>query len=182
MAILSSPYDLPTGRLLALDLGQARTGVAACDELGSLATPLVVLRRRSTRAEDHAEIAAWVTRERAVGVLVGMPLDTTGEEGAQARWVRRYAGRLAGALTVPVAFWDESFSTEDAQRLVRAGGGRTSVDAAAAAVILSGFLEARRRMGEKESGKMGDSEIRRSDSSISHSPPNPLSVSQPEGS
>ena len=182
MAILSSPYDLPTGRLLALDLGQARTGVAACDELGSLATPLGVLRRHSTRAEDHAEIAAWVARERAVGVLVGMPLDTTGEEGAQARWVRRYAGRLAGALTVPVAFWDESFSTEDAQRLVRAGGGRTSVDAAAAAVILSGFLEARRRRGETERGRMGDRENQGSDNAISHAPPYSLSVSQTEAS
>jgi putative pre-16S rRNA nuclease len=152
MAVLSFPYDLPTGRLLALDLGQARTGVAVCDELGLLATPLGVLRRHPRRAEDYAEIAAWVARERAVGVLVGMPLGSAGEMGAQARWVRRYAGRLAGTLMVPVAFWDESFSTEDAQRLVRESGGRTSVDAAAAAVILSAFLEARRRMGEKESG------------------------------
>jgi putative holliday junction resolvase len=164
MAILSSPHDLPTGRLLALDLGHARTGVAVCDELGSLATPLGVLRRHPTRAEDYAEIAAWVTRERAVGILVGMPLGSRGEAaadaaaaahgaaGAQARWVRRYAGRLAGTLGVPVAFWDESFSTVDAQRLVRESGGHTSVDAAAAAVILSEFLEARRKMGGKESG------------------------------
>ena len=114
--------------------------MAVCDELGSLATPLGVLRRHPTRAEDFAEIAAWVARERAVGVLVGMPLGSAGETrpraGAEARWVRRYAGRLAGALTVPVAFWDESFSTADAERLVRESGGRTPVDAAAAAVIL----------------------------------------------
>ena len=108
MAILNSPHHLPTGRLLTLDLGQARTGMAVCDELGSLATPLGVLRRHPTRAEDFAEIAAWVARERAVGVLVGMPLGSAGEAaagaaaGAQARWVRRYAGRLAGALNVPV--------------------------------------------------------------------------------
>ena len=156
MAILNSAYHLPTGRLLALDLGQARTGVAVCDELGSLATPLGVLRRHPTRAEDYVEIAAWVARERAVGVLVGMPLGSAGELSAQARWVRRYAGRLAGALTVPVAFWDESFSTEDAERLVHESGGRTPVDAAAAAVILSDFLEARRSVGERESGGEGD--------------------------
>jgi putative holliday junction resolvase len=156
MAILNSAYHLPTGRLLALDLGQARTGVAVCDEFGSLATPLGVLRRHPTRSEDFAEIAAWVARERAVGVLIGMPLGSNGEAGAQARWVRRYAGRLAGALIVPVAFWDESFSTEDAERLVHESGGRTPVDAAAAAVVLSDFLEARRNVGEWESGGEGD--------------------------
>jgi putative pre-16S rRNA nuclease len=182
MAILSSPYHLPTGRLLALDLGQARTGVAVCDELGALATPLDVLRRHPTRAEDYAEIAACVARERAVGVLVGLPLNSAGEAGTQARWVRRYAGRLAGMLSVPVAFWDESFSTDDAQRLVREGGGRTSVDAAAAAVILEQFLDARRRMGAGEKGRGGDSEIPESDDSIAYSSPRPLSVSQTEAS
>ena len=182
MSILSSPHDLPIGRLLALDLGQVRTGVAVCDELGSLATPLGVLRRHPTRVEDFAEIAAWVARERAVGVLVGMPLGSADEVSAQARWVRRYAGRLAGALTVPVAFWDESFSTEDAERLVHESGGRTAVDAAAAAVILGDFLDARRRMGEKETGGMGDREIPGSDDAISHSPPLPLSVSPTEAS
>ena len=56
--------------------------------------------------------------------------------------MRRYAGRLAGALTVPVALWDESYSSADADRLVRESGGRTPRDAAAAAVILQEFLEA----------------------------------------
>ena len=180
MSILSSPHDLPTGRLLALDLGQVRTGVAVCDELGSLATPLGVLRRHPTRAEDYAEIAAWVARERAVGVLVGMPLGSAGEVSAQARWVRRYAGRLAGALTVPVAFWDESFSTEDAERLVHESGGRTPVDAAAAAVILGDFLDARRSVGEREHGGVGERETSESDGAVSHSLP--LPVSQTEAS
>jgi putative Holliday junction resolvase len=148
MSILNSALDLPTGRLLALDLGQARTGVATSDEMGVLATPLTVLRRHPTRAADYAEIAALVGRERAVGILIGMPLDSAGEMGAQARWVRRYAGRLARAMPVPVAFWDESYSTADAERLVREGGGRTPLDAAAAAVLLGDFLESRRRMNE----------------------------------
>jgi putative Holliday junction resolvase len=138
------PFDLPAGRLLALDLGQARSGAAVCDETGSLATPLVVLRRHATRVQDYAEIAAWVAAERAVGVLVGLPLDSRGEEGPQARWVRRYAGRLAGALPVPVAFWDESYSSVDAGRLLHESGGRTAQDAAAAAVILQAYLDARR--------------------------------------
>ncbi len=147
MAILPSPFDLPPGRLLALDLGQARTGAAVCDADGILATPLAVLRRHATRAEDYAEIAALVTREKAVGMVVGLPFANggSGEEGSQARWARRYTGRLAGALPVPVAFWDESLSSLEADRLVSEGGGRTPRDAAAAAVILQEFLEARRR-------------------------------------
>lgn len=142
--ILDSPFDLPTGRLLALDLGQARHGAAVCDETGLLATPLAVIGRHATRAADFAEIAALVSHERVVGVLIGLPLDSQGQEGQQARWAQRYAGRLAGALAVPVAFWDESYSTADAARLVRESGGRTPLDAAAAAVILQGFLEARK--------------------------------------
>ncbi len=146
MSVLTSAFDLPSGRLLALDLGQARSGAAVCDEAGILASPLAVLRRHLTRTEDFAEIAGLVAREKAVGVVVGLPLagDAPGEEGAQARWARRYGGRLAGALAVPVAFWDESYSSTEADRLIGEGGGRTPRDAAAAAVILQDFLEARR--------------------------------------
>lgn len=134
---------------MALDLGQARTGVAVCDEAGMLGSPLTVLRRRATRAEDFAEIARCVARERAAGVLVGLPVD---DVGSQARWVRRYAGRLAGALAVPVAFWDETLSTVDALRLLAEGGGRTAIDAAAAAVLLNDFLAARRARSAGLSG------------------------------
>lgn len=141
MAILASPFDLPRGRLLALDLGSVRIGVAVCDEAGMLATPLGVLRRHPTRAQDYAEIAALVNRERVAGVLVGLPVDQAG--GRQARWVRRYAGRLAAALPVPVAFWDETLSTADARALLAEGAGRAPVDAVAAAVLLNEFLQAR---------------------------------------
>ena len=143
MSILPSAFDLPAGRLLALDLGQARIGVAVCDEAGMLASPLTVLQRKPTRAEDFAAIASLVRRERAVGALVGMP----GADNEQARWTRRYAGRLAGALDVPVAFWDETLSSVDAAELLREGSGRTGIDAAAAALILNDFLDARRRKG-----------------------------------
>lgn len=156
MSILPSPFDLPRGRLLALDLGQKRIGVAVCDETGMLATPLTVVHRRPTRAEDFSAIADLVRRVRAVGVLVGMPssdasLPDPEDEGApagagaQARWTRRYAGRLAGALDVPVAFWDETLSSVDAASLLRETSGRTDIDAAAATLILADFLEARRR-------------------------------------
>lgn len=144
MTILPSPFDLPPGRLLALDLGQARTGVAVCDENGWLATPLAVLPRQRTRAADFAAIAALVARERACGVLIGLPVAGGEAEGTQARWVRRYAGRLAAALPVPVAFWDESLSSHEAARLAGEGRVRADRDAVAAAIILTEYLEARR--------------------------------------
>jgi putative Holliday junction resolvase len=152
MAILPSAFDLPAGRLLALDLGQARIGVAVCDEAGLLASPLTVLRRQPTRAADFAAIGNLVRQERAAGVLVGMPSADAGApgpdgEGSQARWTRRYAGRLAGSLDVPVAFWDETLTSVDAAERLRESGGRTGIDAAAAALILSDFLDARKRKG-----------------------------------
>ena len=143
MGVLSSPFDLPIGRLLALDLGQARHGVAVCDATGTLATPLTIVRRHGTRLADFAELQALVDREQARGVLVGLPLQGQAEVRAQARWVVRYAGRLAGALSVPVAFWDESLSSRDAAALVRGRSGEP-LDDAAAALILQDFLEARR--------------------------------------
>jgi putative pre-16S rRNA nuclease len=143
MAVISSPFDLPSGRLLALDLGRARHGVAVCDPSGTLATPLAILRRHDTRADDFAELQALVDRERARGVLVGLPVQGQGGRGEQARWVMRYAGRMAGFLSVPVAFWDESLSTHDASELVTSRAGKP-LDAAAAALFLQDFLEARR--------------------------------------
>ena len=145
MMILASAFDLPQGRLLALDLGQARTGVAVCDELGMLATPVGVLPRHATRAEDYREIATFAARQRVVGLLVGIPMDDAGEPGPQARWVRRYTGRMAAAVSLPIAFWNETLSTTDAMQLLVESGGRTPADAAAAAVILTSFLDARRR-------------------------------------
>jgi len=143
MPILKSAFDLPAGRLLALDLGRVRIGVAVSDEQGILATPLTVVQRRS-RAEDFAALAELVRRERVVGVLAGLPLDSQGEVGPQAQLARSYGGRLAVTLPVPLAFWDESYSSIDAAELLRQSGGRVPIDAAAAAVILTSFLEARR--------------------------------------
>ena len=143
MAVLGSAFDLPLGRLLALDLGKARHGVAVCDETSTLATPLAVVRRHDTRAADFAELQSLVNRERAVGVLIGLPVQQSGQADGQARWVLRYGRRLAGMLSAPVAFWDESLSSHDAAVLVRSRG-RDPLDAVAAALILQDFLEARR--------------------------------------
>jgi putative Holliday junction resolvase len=143
MAVFGSALDLPAGRLLALDLGMARHGVAVCDETNTVATPLAVVRRHATRAEDFAELQALVNRERVTGVLIGLPVQESGWAEGQARWVLRYGRRLAGTLSVPVAFWDESCSSHDAGVLIRSRR-REPLDAVAAALILMDFLEARR--------------------------------------
>ena len=158
MPVLDSPFDLPRGRLLALDLGQARIGVAVSDEQGIVARPLTVVRRTS-RIEDFAALARLVEQERALGVLAGLPLDSHGEIGPQARWARRYGGDLARRVQTPVAFWDESYSTVDAAGLMRDTGARTAVDAVAAAVILRDFLEARRARDRAAEGETVDREI-----------------------
>jgi putative holliday junction resolvase len=101
------------------------------------------MRRHETRSADFKELQALVDREQVKGVLVGLPLQERGNEVGQARWVLRYAGRLAGALSVPLAFWDESLSSHDAAILVSPHS-RESLDAIAAALILQDFLEARR--------------------------------------
>jgi putative holliday junction resolvase len=143
MSVLASAFDLPPGRLLALDLGKVRHGVAACDETGTLATPLAVVRRHDTRAADFTELQAFVNRERVMGVLIGLPVQESAQADGQARWVLRYGRRLAGTLLVPVAFWDESLSSHDAAVLMGSRG-TEPLDAVAAALILQDFLEARR--------------------------------------
>jgi len=146
MPVLSSAFELPRGRLLALDLGQARIGVAVCDEAGMFARPLLTLARAATRAADFAAIQRIVTDQKVAGVLAGMPAADSGaeEEGRQARWTRRYGGRLAGYLSVPLAYWDETLSSADASALLTQIQSSAGIDAVAAALILGDFLQARR--------------------------------------
>jgi putative Holliday junction resolvase len=141
--VLESAFEMPVGRLLGLDLGRTRHGVAVSDEMGVLATPLMVLRRHATRREDFITLQRLVESEQAVGVIIGLPSQASETVGEQERWTLRYGKRLAGALPVPVAFWDESFSTFDAEAIVRRRR-EASIDAIAAALILQDYLEARR--------------------------------------
>jgi len=140
-------------RLLALDVGEKRIGVAVSDPSGTLATAREVLIRRSL-AEDLATLVRLVAEYGAEEVIVGLPLNWDGTVGWQARRVTQYANRLAAHLPVPVRLWDERLTTEEADSLLAQAGRRGSdrrkrLDAAAAALILQDYLEARRR-GEPE--------------------------------
>ncbi len=128
-------------RVIALDVGERRIGVAVSDPTGTLATPHSVIRRRS-KAEDFAAVARLAAELEAKRVVVGLPLSLDGSVGPQARRVTRYAQALARTLTVPVELYDERYSTLTADELLAEGGRKrqTPIDAAAAAVILQEYL------------------------------------------
>ena len=134
-------------RVLALDVGNRRVGVAASDPLGLLARPLVTL-GRTDEAGDLAAIVALVVREDACHVVVGLPLLPSGDRGEQAERVEAFMARLGPALEtagVSWSWWDESYTTlaaEDRRRErgARPGRGQASLDAEAAAVILEEWL------------------------------------------
>jgi putative holliday junction resolvase len=132
------------GRLLALDVGEKRVGVAICDETQTLARPLLTLNRASKK-EDFARLAK-LCRENAIEkVIVGLPRTLRNEEGPQAQRVRRYADELQAALNLPIDFWDERFSTVEAYDLLATTGrqlsSKSEIDAIAASVILQDYLD-----------------------------------------
>jgi putative Holliday junction resolvase len=138
------------GKLMALDVGLARIGVAVCDPLRLASRPVTTLRRTSRR-DDFAQLARLVEREEIVAVVCGLPLNMDGSVGDQARTTRKWAMRLAQALRailgrpVPVVFWDERLTSFAAQELQAEQGLEASEDAIAAAIILQSYLDALRR-------------------------------------
>jgi putative holliday junction resolvase len=128
-------------RVLALDFGSARCGVAVSDPTGTLATPLEpVLRADTRRGLDR--LATVVRETGATRVVVGLPLGLSGADTAQTAETRAFAERLAARLgEVPVELYDERFTTRIAARA--GAGARVSEDSRAAAVLLDDWLAAR---------------------------------------
>lgn len=144
----------PAGRLLAVDVGEKRVGVAVCDAMQTLASPLAVLERRS-KAEDLQRLARLAAEQGVVGLVAGHPLNADGSAGPQARQAARYAARVASTLALPLVLWDEYGSSQEAAaRLVHAPKRRRQmhVDAEAAAVILQDYLDTRKAAA----GTVGD--------------------------
>jgi putative Holliday junction resolvase len=123
-------------RVLALDFGAARTGVAVSDETGTLARPVGVVEQAATDA-GLARLAELVATEAAELVVVGLPLTLRGEHGAQARETLAFVEALRARVEVPVETYDERFTTSLAQQTA----GRAAEDAVAAAHLLQGWLE-----------------------------------------
>jgi len=102
-------------KVLALDFGSARTGVAVSDPMGLIARPVGVVERAASK-DGLAELARIVREEEAGKVVVGLPLTLRGERGEQAQATERFAAALRAAIDVPVHLFDERFTTDLAQR------------------------------------------------------------------
>ena len=136
-------------RALGIDLGSKRIGVALANSEGTVATPYEVVARSGDRARDHARIAALATEAGAVQLVVGLPLSLDGSIGPAAASALIEAEELAKATGLPVATWDERFTTvtADQQLMVqnmKADARRRVVDKVAASVMLQGWLDHRR--------------------------------------
>jgi putative Holliday junction resolvase len=135
---------------LALDVGEKRIGVAVSDETGLLASPRTTLRRTSTAAALEA-VARLVAESGAEIVVVGLPVSFDGQLHGQALAVQRFAAKLRERIEEPVVFADETLSSVRAEEALRAAGVRPGrirerLDAAAAAIILQDYLDARNRV------------------------------------
>jgi putative Holliday junction resolvase len=153
MSAGSAPAPFRRGRRLAVDVGDARIGVASCDPDGLLATPVETVPGRDVPAALR-RLGELVAEYEPLEVVLGLPRSLGGGEGPAAAKVRTFAGRLARAVTpVPVRLVDERLSTVTAAQSMRASGvsakkGRSRIDQAAAVVILQSALD-----GERTSGR-----------------------------
>jgi putative Holliday junction resolvase len=111
-------------RLLGLDLGERRIGVAVSDALGRVALPVGILSRSGDESADHAALARLVAEREAVGVVVGLPLSLDGRRGPQAQLVASEVVRLRRALHVPVVCEDERWTSAEVTAAPRAAEGR----------------------------------------------------------
>jgi len=135
------------GRVLALDLGKRRIGLALSDELGVTAQGIETLERTNIR-EDLARLLQLISENSVSLILMGNPLHMSGHEGRQAEYTRDFAERLKSAAGVPVQFWDERLTTVEAQRVLRESGisiqkRAKAVDRLAATILLASYLDSR---------------------------------------
>ena len=135
------------GRLLAVDWGDKRIGLAISDELGMLASPAGTIVRRAGKRAPIAELMRRADALEVTGFIFGLPIDLLGGETARSLEVRAVAAKLVARQSRTVRLVDERFTTSAALRSVREQGGTTrgrkdEVDALAAAFLLEGFLRA----------------------------------------
>ncbi len=162
-------------RLMALDVGEARIGIAVCDATGFLASPYTTLHVSRDEEQTWEAIRMLITETEAEGLIVGLPISLDGQIHNQGERVQSFARRLQARIPLPLTFWDERLSTVEAQRLLaqsdqngeekrqRRGGRQRGqgkrrrrgqeIDALAAAVILQDYLDHRGQPGSEGEGK-----------------------------
>jgi len=134
------------GRILALDLGKKRIGLALSDPLGISAQGLDTL-QRSTIREDIAALATIARDHQVQLVLLGHPLNMRGDEGRQAFYTRDFAQRLTERTGLVVRFWDERLTSKEAERVLKQSGisiekRAKAIDRLAAVILLASYLDA----------------------------------------
>ncbi|HVP43150.1 MAG TPA: Holliday junction resolvase RuvX [Terriglobales bacterium] len=140
------PEELP-GRILALDVGSRRIGLAVSDPLGITAQGLETLQRKNKRT-DLEGLEAVIRRYQVRELVVGLPLRMSGAEGTQAEKMAAFAEELRRRFQLPVHLWDERLTSAQANRLLREADlsiekRAKAVDRMAAVLILQSFLESR---------------------------------------
>lgn len=146
-------------RVLALDVGKKRIGLAVSDELGITAQGLKTFER--TRVRDDVEALGRIAREWNVGcLLVGKPLHMSGSESRQSEYTREFAERLGRRVRLPVIYWDERLTTAEAERTLRGAGAsleerKKALDRLAAVLLLESYLAHTAAKHDAEGGAVG---------------------------
>jgi putative holliday junction resolvase len=135
-----------SGRILALDLGKRRIGLALSDPLGLTAQGLPTLERKNNRT-DFAALTRIAGRYEVTAFLMGHPLNMSGDAGRQAEWAREFAEELERRTGLPVTLWDERLTSVEAGRVLRGSGisiekRAQAVDRLAAVLLLQNYLDA----------------------------------------
>ena len=137
-------------KAMGIDFGELRVGLALSDETGTLATPFTTLRRRPGKRPPLRRIEELVRSERVQDIVVGLPIELSGDESSWTHEVRALATKLEERVGVPVHLVDERMSSVRAERAIRSSGrtrkkreDRSLVDSGAAAVILQDWLDRR---------------------------------------
>jgi putative holliday junction resolvase len=141
----------PAGRILALDVGKKRIGLAVSDELGITAQGLETFER--TRIRDDLDKLKEIAKQlRITCLLIGEPLHMSGSESRQSAYTREFAERLACHLDLRVVFWDERLTSIEAERVLRGAGAspesqKRAVDRLAATLLLESYLARQSKQG-----------------------------------
>ncbi len=146
-------------RILGIDYGSKRVGLSMSDPSGIIASPLGV-RHRVSATQDGEFFRELVRSHQLARIVVGLPVRTDGKEGDKAQEARRYGAWLAAELGLPVEFWDERYTTVEAEEHllgagVRLKGRKKRRDMLAAQIMLQAYLDSRRN---EELGELEDSE------------------------
>jgi putative Holliday junction resolvase len=149
-----------TGRVMALDVGKIRVGVALSDPLGYTAQPLLTLWRKS-RGEDFRSLLRLIRKYQVVEILVGNPLHMSGDISPWAAKVQEFADELRERSGLPVHLWDERLSSVAAHEILNEAGHpqrdrKYVIDQVAAVVILRGWMEAKEQAAARAALEQSD--------------------------